>query len=694
MPLTFKGFAQLSALTALPTGSIVTFDQEGQIRLGIILDYDKPKYTVLSLQGDKLFLISERLHKIPADPQFEQLKDEAARLGFLKTLLENAELQSKSVDLEKLWTLCTQKELEVNNSRLCELYFGEDQTLKHLAIRLAIAADRLYFKRKKDLFVPRNFENIEEIRKLEAEKARKLELRDFTLESFKKKMADSASLLSEECLQNVWLLEDLAVDAPNLDNQIKREGKELVNFLSEGLKIAVHGSIPERAYSILESINHFNARTNVPVLRYRPSLDYPQQVLDEAKALKIPGSISESAAEDKRIDLTHLECVAIDDASTRDMDDAVSLEQNQDGYSLGIHISDVSSAIKEGSRLDLEALSRGTSLYLTDLTINMFPPEISENKLSLKSGQVRAALSFIFQVNPRYEITETKIVPSLIRVSKQLSYPEVDALLEGKDHKFNVLYNITSELEASRVKNGGFKVNKRDAAVAIEADGKLKLVEIDENAPGRSLIAELMVLANTAFAQYASEHKFPIIYRGQTDPDPSRVDFSKIPEGPAFDYAVRTGLQKSYTSFTPVSHATLGLKAYTQATSPIRRYLDLCNQRQMLHFIRSGKPLYSVQQLQKLVRQVEEPLRLATNVTRESKRFWILKYVEQELANIQSLDGVVVRCDHANPMVELEKIYIPAIAHTNKRVKLGQALKLKIEKIDPRYDVLRLVDSN
>ena len=306
-------------------------------------------------------------------------------------------------------------------------------------------------------------------------------------------------------------------------------------------------------------------------------------------------------------------------------------------------------------------------------------------------GQVRPALSFMIEIDRSYAVKNFQLKPSLIKVQERLTYEEADRRLEAGESSLSLLYNITAELEARRFEQGGFRVEKRDAAVQLAPDGELKLVEIDENAPSRALVAELMVLTNRVLAQFTSENKIPIPYRSQAEPDQDKISrISSIPAGPARDYAVRGTLKKSTVSFVPDRHATLGITGYTQATSPIRRYLDLCIQRQVLCFLQHGKNLYSEEQFAKLVAETEEPLRKATAVSRESKRFWLLTYLGKMARSAEPLRGTVVRNDLNTPLMELDHIYTVCFAQTRKKPALGDKFNLRLVSVDPRYDSVRL----
>jgi exoribonuclease-2 len=234
------------------------------------------------------------------------------------------------------------------------------------------------------------------------------------------------------------------------------------------------------------------------------------------------------------------------------------------------------------------------------------------------------------------------------------------------------------------------RVHRREVVPFVEEDGSIRLLEIDEDSLGRSLVAELMVLANSLMAQFAARHNLPVLFRGQERPDENaRQAVVDLPDGPAKDFTARSKLKKSTMSFEPQYHAGLGLDAYIQATSPIRRYLDLCHQRQFLSFFKHQKPWISKSELEPLVAEVEVHLNAANLASRETKKYWLLRYLEQR-GRGAPITGTVVRLDTKSPLVELDEIYITVFVKTNKPVRMGEQVSLKVVSVDPQGDYVRL----
>jgi exoribonuclease-2 len=142
-------------------------------------------------------------------------------------------------------------------------------------------------------------------------------------------------------------------------------------------------------------------------------------------------------------------------------------------------------------------------------------------------------------------------------------------------------------------------------------------------------------------------------------------------------------------SFEPQYHAGLALDAYIQATSPIRRFIDLCHQRQFVEYLKSGKPWMSREEFEPLAGELDLSLQAANLASRETKRYWLLRYLEQR-GRGKPIECTVVRTDLKSPLVELDEVYFTTLVRLQNKVKLGDRLTLKVTAVDPHTDYLRL----
>jgi len=136
-------------------------------------------------------------------------------------------------------------------------------------------------------------------------------------------------------------------------------------------------------------------------------------------------------------------------------------------------------------------------------------------------------------------------------------------------------------------------------------------------------------------------------------------------------------------------HSSLGLSLYTQATSPIRRYLDLIIQRQIVHYLAHNEPYYTRQDLDRIILEGDASLQLARYLSTESKRFWLLTYLARSVKNNPFVNATVVRTDLKNPIIHLDGVYLTTPIQLARPVTPGEHLKLKILFVDPRRDQIR-----
>ncbi len=674
-------------------GSFVQYEDEGSIILGVVTAPKKDRYIVLNLRGREVELGKGRLYQLPGS-EGNNLGSTAARVAELSALHAKIEEQAKAFDVAELWSFVHEDVRTYTVQELNEAYFGNNDLVRHAGLRVALIRQKIHFKRDKDDFEPRTVEVVEELERAEEAKRKKQAVREATLCFIDQRLSDSEAVIPREIEDNMRLMAEVASGVTHSDPARQKEGKQLARLCAEKLGIPENLAIEKQAFEALQRIGLFHRDTNLSIIRNEIPVAHSLDVLEDARRIPRVREVQdfESHVREGRLDLTRKRVFTIDDESTKDMDDALSLEQTQDGYELGIHITDVTWAVLPETRLDLAARRRATSIYCADQTVNMFPEELSEERLSLCEGAVRPCLSVILQLSTSYEIVSSQIVPSFVRSHNRYSYDDVDRLLEEGDVALLAVHDIAAACEERRLRKGAVKVHRREVVPFLESDGSIRLLEIEEESPARSLVAEMMVLANSVMAEFAAQHRIPVLFRGQERPDNEVEDSDSkgtAPEGPAKDYSARTKLKKSTVSFEPQHHSGLGLDAYIQASSPIRRYMDLCHQRQFLSFLRTEKPWISREQLEAIVFEVENYLQSANVVSRETKKYWLLRYLEQRGKKVP-IEGTVVRVDTKTPLVELDEVYLTVFFRPSKPAKLGQRLTLKVSAVDPHADYIRL----
>lgn len=319
-----------------------------------------------------------------------------------------------------------------------------------------------------------------------------------------------------------------------------------------------------------------------------------------------------------REDLRTWQLVTIDGPDAKDLDDAVSLTENEDGtYTLGVHIADVSNYVQENSALDREALKRGTSVYLADRVIPMLPFPLSNGICSLNAGEDRLALSVIMRLDEKGKVIGHKICESVIRVGERMSYPDVRAILEEHDPvlcekyrdyvpMFERMLKVSKMIRAEREKRGAIDFDFPEGKVLLDEKGIPTDIVVEETNCATRIIEDFMLSANEAVAEEFVRRKLPFVYRVHEDPDPDKVEsmlsfirhqgipvekkrhkitpkeIQRIltnlrgkPEEAEISRIILRSMSQARYSTECTGHFGLAAKYYCHFTSPIRRYPDL-----------------------------------------------------------------------------------------------------------------------
>lgn len=362
---------------------------------------------------------------------------------------------------------------------------------------------------------------------------------------------------------------------------------------------------PENAHALLLDLGYWSPQVN----------PYPARL-----GLPLASAVAPIAAlpTETRQDLTHLAAFAIDDAGSNDPDDAISLEETPTGARLWVHVADVAALVSPDSAADLEARNRGASLYLPEGTVRMLPAEATA-RLALGLQEVSPALSLAIDLNEDASVAHLTVVPSQVRVTR-LTYDEAEARqVEGP---LAALFELATQLQEKRQRQGAIDIVLPEVKIRVVA-GEVVIRPLPD-LRSRSLVREAMLLAGEAVAQFALDQGIPIAYSVQDAPDALKEDAG----GLAREFALRRTFKRSQGSLTPGAHSGLGLPLYVQATSPLRRYLDLVVHQQLRAFV-SGAPLLDEHEITARVGAAEAMRGDMRYGERLSNEHWTLVYLLQ-----------------------------------------------------------------
>lgn len=424
---------------------------------------------------------------------------------------------------------------------------------------------------------------------------------------------------------------------------------------------------------------------------------FPDHLQAEAERL-VARADDPREGDERRLDLTALHTFTIDDDSTLDIDDGLSLEELADGTArIWIHIADPGRLIAPDSPLDLEARRRGTSLYLAQGTLPMFPACLAYGPFSLRSGHRCAAWSLGLQLGDDGGLTASTLHRSWVRPAYRLSYADADELLELAPPQERALLRLRASMERRRAWRAA-----RGALFLDQAEGRIRAPSPDQDEPGsqleiteptasRLLVAEAMILAGAALADYGRRHQLALPYRGQpVAPVPTAAELEALPVGPTRLAAVKRCLTRGQVSTSPQAHFSLGLEAYVQATSPIRRYGDLLTQRQLAAHLQ-GEPPLEASALSDLLSTVETGLREGITISREDQRHWRQVWFAEQRG--QQWRGVFLRWlrdDQQLALVHLDALAMDLAAECHGAVRPGDGVLVRVREVDPLRDLLRL----
>jgi exoribonuclease-2 len=397
--------------------------------------------------------------------------------------------------------------------------------------------------------------------------------------------------------------------------------------------------------------------------------------------------------DDQRLDLCGQHCLTIDDDDTQDIDDGLALERRPDGGErLWIHVADPGRLVAVGSPLDLEARRRATSLYLARGTLPMFPLSLSTGPFSLRAGRRCAAWSVWVELDASGAVAASGVERSWVRPAYRLSYADADELIElapPEEPDPAALHALLLRRRQWRVARGALLLDQPEGRIR-DAEG-LAVLEISDPGPARLMVAEAMILAGAVVAELGREHQLALPYRSQLPADlPADAELDALPPGPVRHAAIKRCLSRGISGSQPAAHFSLGLAAYVQATSPIRRYGDLVVQRQLLA-LREGRQPLNTDQLLELLAELESPLRQAVQISRDDQRHWQQVWFDAhrgEAWRAQFLRWL--RPQDRLGLVHVEDLAMDLAAECPAGSDPGDQVLVRVQQVDPLRDLLRL----
>ena len=448
---------------------------------------------------------------------------------------------------------------------------------------------------------------------------------------------------------------------------------------------------------IIEIIGHINdPGTDIMsiVKAYDLPTEFPEKVLKQAVNVGKPVSTADMAG---RKDIRDWQTVTIDGEDAKDLDDAITLTREGEHYRLGVHIADVTNYVQERSALDVEALNRGTSVYLVDRVIPMLPHHLSNGICSLNAGEDRLALSCIMEIDEKGNVVGHEIAETVVRVDRRMSYTSVRKILKDKDPKereeyrelvpmFEEMERLAAILREKRQKRGSIDFDFPETKIILDRQGRpLEIKPYERNVATR-IIEDFMLIANETVAQDYFWQELPFVYRTHDTPDPEKIQnlslfinnfgysirisqdeihpkelqklLGKIEDTPEEALISRLTLrsmkQAKYTTDN-TGHFGLAAQYYCHFTSPIRRYPDLQIHRIIKETLRGKMNEKRISHYEKILPEVAAQSsareRRAEEAERETEKLKKVQYMSEHIG--EEFEGVISSITSWGMYVEL-----------------------------------------
>lgn len=431
-------------------------------------------------------------------------------------------------------------------------------------------------------------------------------------------------------------------------------------------------------------------------LRHGIETEFNNAVIKELET--IPDEVKPEELKGRK-DLTYEMIFTIDGDDTKDIDDAISLEKNNDNYILGVHIADVSHYVCVGTQLYETAFSRGTSSYLADTVIPMIPHQLSNGICSLNPEVVRLTISCVMTINPKGKVIDYDVFPSYIKSNKQMTYKNVNKILmkdtvpEGYEpyaEKLKEMNELAKILRAEKMSRGYIDFGLDEAKVIQDENGKAIDIVKRTRGDGENLIEDFMIVANETIATHINNMDLPFIYRVHDLPNAEKIeDFKNLINQMGYqihtnmskltpmtmqhileelkdkkEFAILSdmllrSMKKAVYSTNNIGHFGLASQNYTHFTSPIRRFPDLTVHRLLRTYLFEQRiDLETINFNQKYLIDVatnsSEMEVAATEAERDVLSMKMAEYMEDHIG--EQYQGIISGVTNFGFFVELENL--------------------------------------
>ncbi len=604
----------------------VLYEEDGSFKAAAIMSETDAALQVESTSGKR--------SKIKAANVL--LRFESALAGFLET----ATLEANTLDLDFVWECCGEPEFSFAD--LAADYFGNSKTgagptsIQAAAIAIKLHSAPMYFYRKgKGRYKAAPAETLKlalaavERKKLQAE-----QMAGWVVMLNNKELPEGFAAKADALIYNP---DKNSLEWKAIDEAAQSSGRLALSVMADcGLIANAHDY-------------HLGAflREMFPENAGKAGTEFPPYELS-------------TFADD--LPLASAACFSIDDATTTEIDDAFSLESLSNGNTrVGIHIAAPALGVPVDSTLDAIVLSRLSTVYMPGNKITMLPEDVVK-PFSLDAGETKPALSLYVEVTPEFEIVTHETRLEKIKIADNLRHDELEPFFNestldaDSGHPYwarlKLLFGLATSLEKARGKANPNQAPQIDYNFYV-TDGLVKIVARERGSPMDKLVAELMIYANSHWGGRLKEAEIAGIYRAQTG-------------------------GKVFMTSKAEPHQGLGVAQYSWSTSPLRRAVDLINQRQLIAML-SGEPApYNEKdgKLNVIMRNFDQTYNAYSEFQTRMERYWSLQYLIQE--NLSEISAVVWR----ENLVKIDGLFYITKVPSLPELKVGTKVLLEIKHID------------
>ncbi len=627
------------------------------LTLRLVKEQEKRKLRLVDRRGRQSTLSADKVIFSHQGESHEQVMDRLMAL-------------QGEVDVELLWEAALEESSEgaLSPGALAALYFDEQTPAQCSAVFRALAAEGLRFRRKGGDFSPRSRAELEQLQRQREAEQRAAE--------------EQAEL--ERRLGAGELSDGLVA---RLLRQLRGEEDRL---LSRALD-ASFADPARAAFNLLVDKGHLPPTAALEVVQANLRRKHPQVVVDHAETV---GPAAERTP-------VHVAGFSIDDEETREVDDVLTVSREGLQVRVDIDIADPAAFIARGDPVDQEARRRATTIYLPTGMLYMLPERIGCELGSLRPDETRPAMRTSVWLDEQGQVQGHELSRVSVRVGRRLSYTEADRLLAGEQGEgegevadaLGLLWEVARARAERRRERGALFLRRREWKLRVFDQGeRIEVFPIEPDSPSRALVAEMMILVGGLAAREASERGVPIIFRGQPAPVEALPEVDM--DSPAAFAQLRRHLHPASLSLSPEEHWGLGLPAYTQVTSPLRRYADLVVQRQLGAALQGEAPPYDAQELLRVLATAEATEKEAKRIEAAVTERWTLEYVRR-LSERKRLPALILGEHPAGGyQAQLQSCGAVGILQDDRRHEPGAAMEVDVKTVRPHKGTLRLLPSS